>query len=483
MKQQTLEIKISGLLAQLVTEVKGSSALGLTDINKLCEDSLLPVLKNALDLPNLRNLNQASKKNFPAIDLADDESETAIQVTATSERSKITDTLKKFAAHGLNTRYRRLLVYVLTEKKEHYATLDASEYTGANIEFDINRDVIDYRDVLKALHGKPIEILETIARALENQMSTMTWGTPEETSLCHKENVFLNLLSISFPSELYVGELRFDVEERPPRHERSRINSRDKVRELLDLHEVRFSSDWTCHENQLVTFHDLSDDQLPLSKIVEKGTVTCLNPKEYYGADENQERVFKSLLHNCLKQDLFRKGVQWQHEADLFIFVPEHDDQMKREVSWNSGKVSRTVYQRKMNKKDPTKVFQCKHLAFDRQFLYLDGGWFLVIKPDWFMSRDGYNESQFGHDSISWLKRHEWNKTVFTHLRFLIDFLTTEPGVDLFNQDHSSKPSFLKFDQLVTFRNVQGIPDNDWIAEESQDRKARIQSEQIEFPI
>jgi hypothetical protein len=64
MKQQALENKISGLLAQLVIEVKGSSALGLTDINKLCEDSLLPVLKNALDLPNLRNLNKASKKEL-----------------------------------------------------------------------------------------------------------------------------------------------------------------------------------------------------------------------------------------------------------------------------------------------------------------------------------------------------------------------------------------------------------------------------------
>jgi hypothetical protein len=171
MKQQSTEMRINELLAQLVIEVRGSTALGLTDINKYCEDCFVPVLKHALGLPGLRNLNQTAKRNFPAIDLADDESETAIQVTATPDKSKVMDTLKKFAAHGQHTNYRRLLIYVITEKQERYSETGVLEALDGRLDFDINRDVLDYRDILQALRGKPLETLDAVQRALEKQVS------------------------------------------------------------------------------------------------------------------------------------------------------------------------------------------------------------------------------------------------------------------------------------------------------------------------
>lgn len=101
MRQQSTEMRINELFAQLVAEIRGSTALGLTDINKFCEDCLVPVLRHAFDLPRLRNLNQTERRNFPAVDLADDDAETAIQVTATPDRGKVLDTLEKFASHGM----------------------------------------------------------------------------------------------------------------------------------------------------------------------------------------------------------------------------------------------------------------------------------------------------------------------------------------------------------------------------------------------
>jgi len=483
MRQQSTENRINELLAQLVTEVRGATALGLTDINKLCEDCLVPVLNRALDLPRLRNLNQTEKRNFAAIDLADDAAETAIQVTATADRSKVMDTLAKFSAHGLHTRYRRLLVYVLTEKHERYSEAGVREVLGGLIEFDINRDVIDYRDLLRALHGKPLETLNAVVRALERQLARSSdWSLDGEETVKPKEAGYLNLIGIDFASTLYIADIDFTDDARRPRKRGGRkINLRKKVRALMEQKDVRFSADWTCHENHIISFHDLSDSSLPISEIVDQGTVTPLAPAEYYEESEDQERVFKSLLHNCLKHVLFKKGIQWQHLAEMFIFCPTEDGQVKRQEAWGPARTMRTVYEKKMNKKDPTRVLYHKHLAFCRQFLRLDDRWFLVIKPEWFFSYDGYKKSRYGDENVSWLKRREWNTNVFTHFRFLVEFVTSVPDEDLFDGKPPEPYPFLQLGNIVSFEDLPALPDAKWLLAETPDRRKRIESDQEEF--
>lgn len=480
-----MEMRITELLAQLVAEVRGSTALGLTDINKFCEDCLVPVLKHAFDLSHLRNLNRSEKRNFPAVDLADDDAETAIQVTATPDRGKVMDTLTKFAAHGLHTRYRRLLVYVIIEKKERYSETGVSEALGGHIDFDINRDVLDYRDVLRALHGKSLETLDIVLQTLERQLTpSREWSLGyDETLKPMKEEAFLNLLGIAFPETLYVADIVFDDDGRRSRKRGgTKVNLRDRVRSLMRHRGVQFSADWTCHESQVIAFHDLSDLSLPISQIVDQGTVTELAPDEYYGADEDQERVFKSLLHNCLKQALFKKGIQWQDSEKVFIFCPTEDGQAGRQEAWGPARTTRTVYMRTDNKKDPTKVLIHKHLAFSRQFLCLDDEWFLAIKPEWFFSYDGYKKSRFADKNITWLKKREWNKNVFTHLRFLVDFLTTEPQDDLFESKPPDPYPFLRFGSLVRLPDLPALPDGKWLLAESAEKRRRIASKQEELP-
>lgn len=258
------------------------------------------------------------------------------------------------------------------------------------------------------------------------------------------------------------------------------MNLREKVQRIMEQRGVRFSSDWMCHESQIIAFHDLSDSSLPISRIVDRGTVTTLAPDEYYGQGEDQERVFKSLLHYCLKQALFKKGVQWQNKSEMFIFCPTEDGQSKRQESWGSAKVVRTVYEKKMNRKDPTKVLSHKHLAFSRQFLRIDNSWFLIIKPEWFFSYDGYKKSRYSDESVAWLKRHEWNKNVFTHFRF-VDFLTSIPTEDLFEGKPPAPYPFLSFAKNVSFSGLPSLPDAKWLSAESADRQRRIESSQEEL--
>jgi hypothetical protein len=86
--------------------------MGHYDSHRVSEELVRGVLREIYGWRNLRNLNFAGRKNFPGIDLADDDAGVAIQVTATPGLGKVKRTLESFLKHGLDAHYRRLVVYV-----------------------------------------------------------------------------------------------------------------------------------------------------------------------------------------------------------------------------------------------------------------------------------------------------------------------------------------------------------------------------------
>ena len=94
MNIETVTKEIRDLLSSFITKIKGSTALGLTDINKFSEVFILELFRELYNISSLRNLN-IEKKNFPGLDLGDDVSGMAFQVTATSDLTKVKDTLLK----------------------------------------------------------------------------------------------------------------------------------------------------------------------------------------------------------------------------------------------------------------------------------------------------------------------------------------------------------------------------------------------------
>jgi len=84
-------------------------------------------------------------------------------------------------------------------------------------------------------------------------------------------------------------------------------------------------SDFEVSSRQLITFHPLEVVHEPFVKVIELGTEKPLRPHEFYGLDEDRERIFKSLLRLTLQQKLYRHKVQWMHEDNLFIFVPKEE--------------------------------------------------------------------------------------------------------------------------------------------------------------
>jgi hypothetical protein len=174
MRMQDLQNRIIYLFSIFVAQIKGHKSMGNTDINRVAEDVLIPVFKEVYGYRNLKNLNH-DKNNYPAIDLGDETAKIAIQVTATSDSGKIQETLKGFIKNEHYLTYERVQIYILTEK-EGYNRSEKSfqEITQGKIQFDIDQDILDYRDLLKKISTFQVEQLQSICAILETNFGELT---------------------------------------------------------------------------------------------------------------------------------------------------------------------------------------------------------------------------------------------------------------------------------------------------------------------
>ena len=106
--------------------------------------------------------------NFPAIDLGDEETGIAYQITSTPSSQKIKNTLRKFAEHKLHEKYDHLIIYILTEKQKRYQGRGFDEIIQGKFTFDKENDIHDYQDLLKEISGfSSVDKLRRVERILE----------------------------------------------------------------------------------------------------------------------------------------------------------------------------------------------------------------------------------------------------------------------------------------------------------------------------
>lgn len=465
MNHQDVVNKLRTELSGLVTQMEGNSAMGLTDLPVLAEGVVLGLFRELWDLPNLRNLNATEQKNYPGIDLADSGKRVAVQVTATSTLDKVKDTVKTFLAHGLEKHYDTLLIYVLTRKQGSYSGRAIEALLQGRLVFNAEEHVLDYKDLLsKAAHLPPARV----SAALDVVLSYVRGG--KKAGLANEdfdppgssETVDLNLVGIQFPSTLYLAELQTTVQ--PSRKGGKPPNMRNVVREELKSLHGAAPTDFEVRSRQVITFEPLEDTGHVFSSVIDQGTVTPISTVEYAGIDQDHERILKSLLRRCLQNKLFRKRVQWMHEEELFVFMPLEDHDPSREEAWvGKRKSSRVVFERKMNRTDPTKTLMCRHFAFSVEFLRVDSRWFVALTPDWYFSHgDGFQRSNFADENLSWIKRRENNQTVGGHFRFLVSWLKSLEAEDLFQERHASANQ-LSFSDRVQFTNHPTLADGSWL--------------------
>ena len=158
--------RIRNLMSIFVHQVKCAVAMGQTDLMRDSETVLTPLLSVVYNCPNLKNLNATEGSNFPAIDLADDEARVAFQITSRKDLGKVRHTLQMFTTHELYKKYDSLFIYVLTERQGSYSEDRCNEIVQGKFDFRPDRDILDYRDILKIVGdleiGKTLRVQEVL---------------------------------------------------------------------------------------------------------------------------------------------------------------------------------------------------------------------------------------------------------------------------------------------------------------------------------
>ena len=158
--------RINELMSRFVAQIKGATATSRTDINRISEDVLIRLFSEIYGHTELKNLN-VEDTNTPAIDLGDKETRTAYQITSTPTSQKVKKTLEKFVAHRRYEKYDHLIIYILTEKQNTYRGKGFDEIIQGKFSFDKDKDIRDYRDLLKEISGFPLEKARKVANILE----------------------------------------------------------------------------------------------------------------------------------------------------------------------------------------------------------------------------------------------------------------------------------------------------------------------------
>ncbi|MBO6795313.1 MAG: SMEK domain-containing protein [Balneolaceae bacterium] len=483
--------RINVLLQRFQGEVQGHTAMGFTDINKAAEDVLLPIFKIIYDLPNLRNLN-VEKANHPAVDLGDKTNRIAFQITGTTTAGKIESTFNTFFAHKLEEQYDTVIFFFLTPKLSSYPKKKFQKLVEGRIEFNQTEHIRDFNDLRDLISSLSTEDIIRVRERLEIEVgeSKKRYQINYE-KLQRNELLFPNLLGLEFPQSLFVADINYDRQEviksswDTDQRIRMRSSERNVAKSALAQDSLAFSADWIVHNKQIITFHDLSDKNIPLVRICDEGTITELSPGEFYRVSKDLENVFKNLLWRCLQQMLYKNGISYQHQVGLFIFLPDNEGDEERKVEWLHKKSNeRTVFKKVMRKKDPERLDAYTHFAFNTNFELLDEKWFLQIHPDWFFSFDGYNKSANSADKVKYKKKKESNKAVYDHFNFLSYFLRNihESQGNLFNQEKiENEKYFLKFSKVDHLKKTPSIDDKSWLTKEPKERQNVFENDQVEI--
>jgi hypothetical protein len=449
-------------LSQASREVEAAVAMQHYDIASVSENLILGLLRELFGFAQLRNLNAEERRNFPGIDLVDDGARVAVQVTASASIDKIKATIETCIAHKLEQRFDRLIVYVLTRRQDSYSQTGLDKL-GATFPFDAKKDVLDFRDLAAtAAHARPNKLRAAVAVLEEYMRGGVSAGLAVvdlDPPRDPPEKVLLNLVELFIPRQVYVADLVGNK-----LGDSRRRSQRDRVRQAATELGFRVPSDYEVSAGQLITFHDPEREDDAFHKLIDLGTVTQLGSDEYCRLDQDHERIFKSLLRFCVQQKLYKQRVHWKHEDGLFVFMPTEESEFLREATWLGQKqATRRVFEKKLNKKDPTKVFHCKHFAFAVDFVKGSEGWFVALTPDWYFSYgDDFRRSRFADEQLKWIKRHETNRIVADHFRFLAAWLKDLDQADLFEAGTSQTPS-VTFGNLVSFGGHPALDDSAWL--------------------
>lgn len=155
---------IADNLGLLSHQVIVRNAINLYDINIVAETFYADMLNLIEDL-ELKNGNTI-EKNAPGIDLIDEKNRIAIQVTSDSTSEKIKHSIEEFISNRSYEKYDRLVILILTKKKNYTTLFDTKGF----FQFDKNSDIWDIEDLINRINTLDTEKLKKINDFLQNEL-------------------------------------------------------------------------------------------------------------------------------------------------------------------------------------------------------------------------------------------------------------------------------------------------------------------------
>nr|WP_288812831.1 DUF4062 domain-containing protein [uncultured Sphingobacterium sp.] len=285
------------------------------------------------------------------------------------------------------------------------------------------------------------------------------------------ELVYSNLVQIEFPSHIYIADLDIDKKEvKKYNKERKRPffkpTLHDYAVSALYMNEVSFPHDWLVWDGKLITFHDLQDGSIGLTKIIDRGTAEKFPCEDFYDSSPDHLSQFKYLLKKCLEAKLHKLKIKWIRDEKLFAFLPVQKDNLgrwlSRSVEWTktAKKATRKVVEIKRNLKNKEEVFNMRCLAFRTGFENFTNVWYLSIKPEWIFLWSDFRVCHLAYKNIQWLKKTERNMHVFNHFNFILRYLQPSKSESIFLEFRDYP--FLKIGEIEKFDFQPIVPDNLW---------------------
>lgn len=470
MRQIEIENQLREVISRLMTEIDLATKQGRLDLNLISEDAWIPILKEVYQCPNLVNLNR-KHKNFPGIDLGDEQDRVAFQVTSSTDIEKVKSTLEQFKKRNYKNTFDELYIFTLRSKQKSYSQEAIDKIVGDHIRFDAKEHIIDPGDILAAITGLRLPAQERMLQEFHTilgdvEASVQDLNAPENAPYI----LVSNLIEVTPPNALYVAELCLDEEgtitaaKRDLNYKGKRPNKHLLVRLALQLSGLDCHG-WAVFENRIFTFYDMERDSA-FRSIVDVGSIEELTTEDISQHElVEYQNLFKYLMKDTLRDQLLAFNVNWSKQQKQFYFLPDEKDADQRKEEWVGKKLSRRrVFERKYQRKDPSKVAFFKHLAFDVSFIDVDSQWLATVTPSWYYTWNLYKRNRFHDDLLSKQKRLEHNNSVRDQVRFVGYFLANSRNDN----------DLITFGELVEFQCLSNIS-----LEENEELEAVLEEEDV----
>ena len=263
----------------LAYRIEKRGKINLLDLN-IHSETFFAELFNILYNYNLVNLNYI-KQNTEGIDLIDTKNKIIIQVSATSTKEKIENSLNK----GIYLFYKDYNFKFISISKEVSSKLRATEFENPyNLIFDSQKDILDSTTLLRYILNLEIDkqkiLFEFIKKELGEEISTIKVDSNLATIINILAEEDLDFKNTEINTTIFVIE------------EKINYNNLNGVRELIDDYKI-----FSVKLDQKYVEFDRGGKNRSTSilQIIRKKYIKVKNEKKY------SEEIFYGVVENIIK--------------------------------------------------------------------------------------------------------------------------------------------------------------------------------------